>query len=78
VLVKWKRARGKAEKNKMIKRCSGCLAVRYHDRTCQNAYVIFIQRIYSLLNPCRLGPPSKQLRAEVKAAGGSDSMFEGL
>lgn len=51
--VKWKRARGKAEKNKMIKRCSGCLAVRYHDRTCQNAYVIFIQRIYSLLNPCR-------------------------
>ncbi|KIM83471.1 hypothetical protein PILCRDRAFT_425321 [Piloderma croceum F 1598] len=32
-----KRAGGKAEKNKMVKRCSGCLEVRYHDRTCQKA-----------------------------------------
>jgi hypothetical protein len=37
----------------MVKRCSGCLEVHYHDRTCQKAYVISILRFSSLLNSCR-------------------------
>jgi hypothetical protein len=47
-----KRAGGKAER---IKRCSGCLEVRYHDRMCQKAYVVsFISFVfYLMLISCR-------------------------